>query len=60
MRVAKVKAAVGPGHAGRLVFGVLVLDDGAVDVLTGGSGADWFIKGSNDIITDLATGEQVD
>lgn len=33
-----------------------VLNDGDRDVLTGGAGADWFIVGSGDRITDLQQG----
>jgi hypothetical protein len=48
--------------------GALFEADGDVDVLTGGTGADWFILGTGDRITDLAwalrccggtTGDQV-
>jgi Ca2+-binding RTX toxin-like protein len=35
-----------------------VLDDGVVDVLTGGAGQDWFPTGNKDQITDLAGGER--
>ena len=36
-----------------------VHDDGFVDTLTGNAGMDWFWDGSNDKITDLQSGEQV-
>ena len=36
-----------------------MLDDLAVNTLTGGAGTDWFFKGASDTITDLAAGEQV-
>lgn len=36
-----------------LQLGVTVTDDGDVDVLTGGSGANWFFVFANDILTDF-------
>jgi Ca2+-binding RTX toxin-like protein len=37
-----------------------LLDDGEVDTLIGGTGMDWFIKATDDILADLAIGEWVD
>ena len=36
-----------------------ILDDGAADSLTGGSGADWFVRHTGDAATDPAAGEIV-
>ena len=36
-----------------------VHDDGVVDTLTGGGGNNWFWDASNDKITDLHSGDQV-
>ena len=33
---------------------------GSVDVMTGGTGDDWFFKALDDVITDLLAGETLD
>jgi hypothetical protein len=57
-RISKIKAGVGVGSS-KFVFGTTVHDDGNASPLTGGPGTDWFLKGTHDPITDLASGEQV-
>jgi hypothetical protein len=58
-RVAAIRAGVGTGGLIKLVLGATVINDGAVDILSGGAGMDWFFAGPIDMITDQASGEQI-
>jgi hypothetical protein len=59
-RISDLKTGGGLNGTNLLIFGTTVKDDGSADLLTGGAGGmDWFFKGSNDTITNLQTGEQV-
>lgn len=58
-RVADLTTGVGTNGGIKLIFGTTVHDDGGSDVLTGGSGLDWFFKGRRGRIADLHTGEHV-
>jgi PhoPQ-activated pathogenicity-related protein len=42
-----------------LNMGTTVHDDGAANTLTGGGNVNWFLKGANDTITDLQSGDIV-
>jgi hypothetical protein len=56
LAILRVNAAVVGGSPVKLDT-TTVLDDGAVDSLTGGGGVDWFWSLGADVATDLATGE---
>jgi hypothetical protein len=58
-RIADLTNGGGSNRGIKLIFGKSVQDDGRSNVLTGGSGLDWFFKGRRDRITDRQPGEQV-
>jgi RTX calcium-binding nonapeptide repeat (4 copies) len=58
-RIADLTNGGGLNRGNKLIFGKTVHDDGGSNVLTGGSGLDWFLKGKSDRITDRQTGEVV-
>ena len=61
-RITNLRAGVGPSVAS-LKAKVTVTNDatsGSVDVMTGGTGDDWFFKALDDVITDLLAGETLD
>ena len=59
-RIASLRAGVGISGVS-LKATINVLDDGgADDVLTGGTGTDWFFRALDDAITDLFAGEILD
>jgi Ca2+-binding RTX toxin-like protein/arylsulfatase A-like enzyme len=59
-RVANLRSGVGTSGVS-LEAGINVLNDGGeVDILTGSSGEDWYLKALDDLITDLVSGELVD
>jgi Ca2+-binding RTX toxin-like protein len=57
-RIARIKSGQNL-NGDSLKMGTTVHDDGAANTLTGGGNANWFLKGSNDTITDLQTGDTV-
>ena len=59
VRISYIKNGGGLNGTNALNLGSTVIDDLATNILTGGAGNDWFFKGTNDIITDLQPGEQV-
>ncbi len=52
-------SGVGPEHAYKLVWKATVKDDGSANRLIGGSGRDWFFKGSRDKLVNEKPGERV-
>ena len=58
-RISLIKNGGGLNESNVFNFGSTVIDDLAANVLTGGTGNNWFFKGSRDNITDLVAGEQV-
>ena len=58
-RVNLIQNGGGLNGTNTLNLGTTVIDDLAANVLTGNAGTDWFFKGTNDTITDLQAGEQV-
>jgi Ca2+-binding RTX toxin-like protein len=59
-RVSNIRGTTSGGLNGSYdLKSTTVHDDGVVDTLTGNAGLDWFFAGSNDKITDLQPGEQV-
>lgn len=59
-RVTQLRAGVG-GTSAALKAKVTVINDaGDDDLLTGGTGEDWFLKAADDLITDLLLGELLD
>jgi hypothetical protein len=56
-RVANIRAGVfsdGTSNAGLGLNAGTVLDDGAVDALTGSTGSDWMFAGAGDLKKDVA------
>ena len=58
-RIADIKNGGGLNGTNVLNLVTTVIDDLAANVLTGGTGNDWFFQGTNDTITDQDGGDQV-
>jgi PhoPQ-activated pathogenicity-related protein len=58
-RISHIKNGGGLNGSSTLAAGTTVHDDSAADTLTGAGGVDWFFANASDLITDLASGEQV-
>jgi serralysin len=59
-RVAALRAGVGSPSASLIRKSNVLNDSGQDDALSGGSGTDWFFKATDDLISDLISGELLD
>lgn len=59
-RVAAARAGVGALRLSRVKKANALNDSISNDTLTGGGGTDWFFRVSDDVLSDLVSGEQID
>ena len=59
-RIAKLRAGIGAAPVSLKAKVSVLNDSGEDDALTGGTGADWFLKALDDVISDLMSGEIFD
>jgi Ca2+-binding RTX toxin-like protein len=59
-RVSALRAGVGTPKVSLIKRSNVLNDSGSDDSLYGGSGTDWFLKATDDVILDLVSGELID